>query len=145
MRRVLALFSLVSLVIVGGVHPPEAEAATSWRAGRVEKRVASLGRGRTLRVWRSPNRRYALVYRDEGEVGDFVWRKVYLRRGRRYTHIDTYNDISAVRWSRDSRSVRYRARQAIGPEEMESIEVRVWPRTLRLQQRRLAVRPTTTR
>jgi hypothetical protein len=125
------MLALMMLAMAGSAA--RAAVPGPWRNGRPEQLNARPGRGRTLKSYPSPDGRSQLLYRDEKEEGDFVWRRVYMKQGNRYTFVGSYQEIAGVHWSDDGKSVRYRAARATGPDTMEHLEVEYRPaaRTLR--------------
>jgi hypothetical protein len=114
---------------------PGLAAPGPWKTGGPEKLGARLKPGKTLKTYSSPNRRYALLYRDERERGDFVWRSAYLKQGAAYTLVGTYNELSSVRWSRDSSTVSFRAIKAVGPDQMQHLDMEYQPKSRKLRWR----------
>ena len=131
MKRMLILAALVLGAAPGILHA----APGKWQAEKPAELKAKMGKGKTLKTYVSPNRKYTLAYRDENEVGDFVWRSVYLKHPRGYTRVGNYNEVTNVRWTRDSRTVSYRAIQAVGPETLEHLDVEYSPGTQRVRRR----------
>lgn len=74
---------------------------------------------RTIHVWRAPSRHISLVLREEGDEGDFIWRRLYLRTGKRLRLIDLWNYVDHVRWSRSGNRVEFMAIRAIGPHSLK--------------------------
>ena len=132
----LALGIAVTL-LMGNV--PGVAAPGAWKTAKPEAINAKPSAGKTLKTFPSPNGRYSLIYRDEKEQGDFVWRHVYLKHGTSHTLIDTYNEIKNVRWINGSRTVQFRAMQAIGPDKLQHIDVKYTPATRRLRWRSVRV------
>ena len=138
MRIVISFVSVVCIALLIG-HVPAVSAPGTWKIGKPEAINAKPGPGKTLKTFPSPNRRYSLVYRDEKEQGDFVWRSVYLKTGTSHTLIDTYNEIKNVRWINGSQTVQFRATQAIGPDKLQHMDVEYTPATRRLRWRSVRV------
>jgi hypothetical protein len=116
---------------------PLCAANAGWKSVRPQAARMVLPRGKTLRRVPSPNRRYVLLYRDEGQKGDFFWRTVYLQRGRSYVPLAECNDLRRVRWRADSGRVRFEVDRAVDPNEMDRLELEYRPRTNTLRQQRI--------
>ncbi len=114
-------------LLVAAACAPTPAAPGRWRAEKPEQLKARLGAGRTLKTWVSPNRRYSLIYRNENEVGDFVWYRLYLKRGAAVTLVGAYNEVKDVRWSKDSTVARYKAEKAVDADEFHHLDVEYAP------------------
>jgi len=104
-----------------------AGAAPTWKSGKPAAAEAKLKAGKTVKAFPSPDRGSELLARDEGEQGDFAWQSVYLRQGKRYTLLDTYNEVKSATWTKDGGTVTFQATKAVGPDRMEVHEVEYRP------------------
>ena len=112
-------------------------AAEPWQTSKPDGERRTLPRGKTLLQSHSPNRRHALLVRDEGEKGDFFWRTLYVRHGKSYTRLLTANQVRSVRWLGSPTRVRFTMDAATGPSEMTRSEVIYTPSTRTLRKRTL--------
>ena len=138
MRTVISLASAIGAALLIG-HLPGVAAPGAWKIGKPEAINAKPGPGKTLKTFPSPNGRYSLIYRDEKEQGDFLWRPVYVKQGTSHTLIAKYNEIKNVRWINGSRAVQFRAVHAIGPDKLEHRDVEYTPAARRLRWRSVRV------
>ncbi len=87
-------------------HPREAVEALE---GAPIKKVPD---GKTLARYAAPDGQTTLLVRDEGEVGDFVWHALYVKRAGTYQKIGTCQEVDKVRWSADSKSLTFEMKKA---------------------------------
>ena len=120
MRRGWMRGAMAGLVLLA-VSVPALSAGT-WQTIRIGADKKTLPKGKTLSRSVSPDRRYVLLVRDEGEKGDFFWRSVYLQHGSSYTPLGACNQLRGARWSRSPVRVRFETDAATGPSEMERSE-----------------------
>lgn len=110
-------------------------AAGPWKTVKPAGEKAKLPKGKTLARSVSPDGRYALLLRDEGEKGDFFWRSIYVQHGSSYTLLDTCNELRHPRWTRNPTTLRFEMDAAVGPSEMERREMTYTPSTKTLRKR----------
>ncbi len=125
MRTVFSLVLAVGVVLLTG-QMPVASAPEAWKVAKPETLNALPGPGKTLKTFAAPNGRYSLLYRDENEQGDFVWRRVYLKQGNSHTLIGSYNEIKNVRWIKGGRTVQFRAVKAIDFKQDQAHGCRIY-------------------
>ena len=86
--------------------------------------LKALPKGKTLETYPAPDKATALLVRDEGEQGDFVWRTLYVRRGGTYQAIGTCNEVGQVAWGRDSKAVGFMMRKATDYNQVTTYRAR---------------------
>jgi hypothetical protein len=132
-----AVLSALALLSVGSpirAKPGSAPAAkVPWQTEKIQGEKRALPKGKTLLSVSGPGKRYTLLFRDEGEHGDFFWRSVYLQQGHHYTVLQSCNQLRKVHWDAKPLAVRYEADVAVGPDRMERslVEYRLGAKTLR--------------
>lgn len=125
--------TLIVLALLAAALP--SRAAAPWQPVKPAGEKKALPKGKTLARSVSPDRRYVLLVRDEGEKGDFFWRSVYVRHGKSYTLLQTCNELRKPLWTGKPASVRFEMDVATGPSEMDRSEVTYTPSTHTLRKR----------
>jgi hypothetical protein len=80
--------------------------------------------GKTVATHTAPNKKTKLVVRDHNEVGDFVWKRLFLVNGTQVVRIDAFNEVSRVKWEKDSKSVQFRGVKATDYNEISHFDVK---------------------
>lgn len=116
-----------------------ASVPSKWVTGGPEKLAATPKPGKNLQVVTSPDRRFSLLERDEGEQGDFVWHALYLKAGDAYTLLGSFNAVKAVVWAPDSSFVSFHVEKAVAFDQVEESEYQYAPASRLLKMRRIKV------
>lgn len=114
-----------ALLALGGLTlASPAWAAAEQREALESSWLRALPRGKTQAQHPAPQGARALVVRDEGEVGDFVWVTIYLKDGGRFRSLGTCQSLRQVRWSAQGQEVSYTVERATGPTTMNVERIR---------------------
>lgn len=87
--------------------------AKPWVSSAPQELSAKPKSGKNVKEVASPDGKYTLILRDEGEQGDFVWYSLYLKQGGKYTLIGTFNEVDKIVWKADSSVVNFHAIKAV--------------------------------
>ena len=114
----------LKLLLVPVLLTSLAFASGQWKSEKVQTVKAVEKGGKLVKEYAAPNKKAKLVLRDYDEQGDFVWQRLYLVNGSKVILIDAYNEVSKVRWSKDSRAVQFRAVKATDYNEISHLDVK---------------------
>lgn len=103
---------------------PVLAAPPAWQSEKVTEILAKLPAGSTVKSYSSPNKKWKLFIRDEGNHGDFFYYAYYLFDGKKYHPIQTYvarGKEPVVNWK--NTTVMFEAATPIGPEQIQIMAV----------------------
>lgn len=121
MLQKMGRWGALALVLALASPVSAASETSSALEGRA---IARLPNGKTVATHNAPVGNRALLLRDEGEVGDFVWQQVYLRDVGHFRKLGGCQSLSNVRWRADGKEVSFTIDAATGPSTMTTSRVR---------------------
>ena len=134
MKNSLPLLASVAFLSLTGCATTS---PSGWVPGAPEKVAASPKPGTNLQSVASPDGRFTLIVRDEGEQGDFVWHALYLKSGGSFTLLGSFNSVKDIAWSQDSTTVSFRAEKAVDYNKVEESDYQYAPAARSLKSRRI--------
>ncbi len=121
------VLGLVALLAAGFSLTSCESSKESWVSSFPETLVTTPRPGKNIKTAHSPDLVYALIVRDEGEHGDFVWYTVYLQKGRRHSLIGTFNSVDQIAWNQESTRVSFHGQKAVESNVMQDANYQYYP------------------